>query len=425
MNGFAWRLCLYVSSFVLNLVIAKSLGAAASGKFYLLLNNIAFLVLFTSIGFDSAVAYFNSRKEAGTKILLWFSVAWAFIVTAGIFISYKLAVQFGFIGTHALGAFIIINTGSALLANCTASLLFSSNNNRTPNLIFTLMNAALILLLLVRYNGAATPEHYTKLYLIITAVPAIIFTIYILVTQKDTGTTALSQPMMKQVIAFSIQAFTYSMLYALLLRCDYWLVNYFCNRIELGNYLQATKLTQIILLVPSLASFSLFPMVVSEIHRQNDVQHKLLKLVSIYFYTGLALCIAIFLTGYWLFPLLYGNSFAHLFTIFILLSPGLLALAAAYPLATYFSGKNLIRIKIFSLILSIVILLCADVFLIPAYAAYGAAIGSSIAYSFYFGCLLWQFKKTHRFSIIGLLNIKPLIKENLSFVFNKNKQHEN
>src|SRR4051812_7666723 len=74
LNGFAWRLCLYVSSFILNIFIAKSLQADQAGVFYLLLNNIAFVVLLLSFGLDSAVAYFGSRKEIKSGNLLVLSI---------------------------------------------------------------------------------------------------------------------------------------------------------------------------------------------------------------------------------------------------------------------------------------------------------------------------------------------------------------
>jgi O-antigen/teichoic acid export membrane protein len=426
-NGFAWRLCLYVSSFILNIIIANNLGAERSGIFYLLLNNIAFVVLFLSFGLDSAVAYFTSRKEISTNRLLSLSIVWALLASGLLFLFYFGAVQFNLISPYELAPFIILNIGSSLLANFVAAILFSSEDNRTPNLTFTLMNVILIVLLPgnLFLKNIFTNVDFIKLYLLITALPSLVFVAWLFIRHTHLDFSRPDNSWIKKIISFSLQSFVYSLFYALLLRCDYWLVNYFCSPNDLGNYLQATKLTQVILLVPILSSFSLFPLIVTHIHQDKKIDTKLLKLVSIYFYIGLIMCTGVISIGYWIFPWLYGESFSKMYLSFVLLSPGILTLAAAYPLSTFFSGKNLIRVKIKALVFSIIILLCLDLVLIPRLGIYGAAISCTLAYGFYFFYLLSSFKKRHDFSMQELFKIRTIIKENIPGIFTKQGHHEN
>jgi O-antigen/teichoic acid export membrane protein len=419
LNGFAWRLCLYLSSFILNIFIAQSFGAEKSGVFYLLLNNLAFVVLLLSFGLESSVAYFNSRKEIPTHQLLSLSIFWSVFISVVLLVLYLTAVQLKLISAQELAPYLILNIFSSILANCLSSILFSSNDNSTPNLTLALINIGLILLLpgFPLAHFFSIQQDYTQQYLLLTASPSLIFIAYLFLKNIRFSFTKPSNFWIKKIIHFSLQSFAYSCLYALLLRCDYWLVNYFCSDHDLGNYLQTTKLSQIMLVIPTLVSFSLFPLIVSHIQQEINIENKLVKLISIYFYAGLCICIGLLLAGSFIFPWLYGPSFSKMYLTFILLSPGILFLAATYPLATFYSGKNLIRVKITALLFSILIIVVLDLLLIPWFNIYGAAIASSIAYCFYFTYLLLYFKKNHPFKLEEVLNIKRIIKENMPVFF--------
>ncbi len=427
LNGFAWRLCLYISSFVLNIFIANNFQAEHAGTFYLLMNNIAFVVLFLSLGLDSAISYFGSRKEISAATLLMISICWTLFACALLAFSYRIAINFHSIGSHPLAPWILLNAGCTLLANCTSSILFAQNDNQTPNFVFTVINILLVLLL--PGNGLTGPatghEYYTKIYLAISSLPAIVFVLYLFVKNPRKDFSLPQRSLSVKMFQFSMQAFIYSVLYMLLLRCDYWLVNYFCNADDLGNYMQATKISQIILLVPTLASFALFPLIVSHIHEEKAVADKLIKLVSIYFYVGLTMCAVVIATGYWIFPLLYGPTFSRMYGSFVLLSPGILMLAAAYPLSTYFSGKNMIRVKITALTFSILLLLALDLVLIPQLNIFGAAISGTIVYVFYFAYLLFKFRQSHPFKLVEILKPGPIIRQNIQAILKSNAGEKN
>ncbi|MEO6730273.1 MAG: polysaccharide biosynthesis C-terminal domain-containing protein [Ferruginibacter sp.] len=425
LNGFTWRLGLYASSFILNIFIANNFGAEGSGIFYLLLNNIAFVVLFTSLGLDSAIAYFTSRKEIGTSQLLSLSIVWSLVASGALVLLYFACVQLNIVAPYDLAPFIIINIGCTLLANCVASILFATDDNSTPGLTFTLINVLLIVLLPgVLVNNIVANTEYIKLYLFVTALPAVVFVACLYFRSIRFGVSRPDNYWLKKIASFSLQSFVNNMFYALLLRCDYWLVNYYSTDNDLGNYLQATKLTQIILLVPTLASFSLFPLITSHIHQSKKIDTKLLKLVSIYFYIGVVMCTGVIAVGYWVFPLLYGQGFSKMYLCFVLLSPGVLMLAAAFPIATFFSGKNQIRLRVIALFFSIVLLVVLDLLLIPRFNIYGAAIAGTVAYSFYFFYLLFQFKKLHDFQMMELLDIRPILQQNFLGLFTKKNKDE-
>lgn len=425
-NGLIWRFCYYLSAFVLNVLISHNLGAAKSGIFYLLLNNLAFIVLFLSIGIDSAIGYFNARKEIKSNQLFTISILCCVASLLLVSIAYLLAVKWNVIEHQPDAAYYLVYIIASLLTAFLSALVFSMGNNKTPAVILTVTNIVLLFLLPINplLQNVVDETLYTKLYLLFASLPALLFVLYVL--QKRIFITSVLPPgkLMNQFLKFAFQSFVFTLLYTLLLRCDYWIVNYFCSDADLGNYLQTSKLNQLILLVPALISFTLFPLIVSQLHEEKMVEAKVVKLSSIYFYIGSAICIGIFSIGFWILPILYGQSFYKMYPLFLLLSPGMLLLAASYPFNAFFSGKNLIKINIKATIIAIIVMLVADFILIPRFGIYGAAIGSSLGYSLYFIYLLLIFKKNHPFKFVLMFNIIKLLKENRETLFTNQVSNE-
>jgi O-antigen/teichoic acid export membrane protein len=291
-NGFLWRICYYASSFILNILISHYLGAAKSGVFYLLLNNLAFVVLLLSIGIDSAIGYFNARKEFQPSQLLTLSICWSFISIAILWIVYAVLVKFNLTSALPDEAYLIIYIAGSLITTFLSSLIFSLGDNKTPGVVLGISNLFLVFLLPSNplFSHLISIETYTNIYLVFALFPAIIF-IVVLKTKKISLSFSLP-PLInwKPFFQFAMQSFAFSILYILLLRCDYWIVNYFCSDADLGNYLQASKLNQLITLVPTLISFTLFPLIVSQVHQQKMVEIKVVKLARVYFFIGLHIC---------------------------------------------------------------------------------------------------------------------------------------
>ncbi len=407
LNGFAWRLSLYVSSFILNICVANYLGAGKTGEFYLLISNLTYIILFFSAGIDGAIGYFNARKEIDPGKLFFFSIVWSLIAAVFIFLIYTVLINFSVLPGQSYVFIIVLYLFGNLLTNFLSALIYSMHNNKAPNIIFTVVNVLLISFVLFKpFSAFDFDAWFVPIYLLSGPVLAIIFTGFLIKKRIFPLATIPSQVYQQKFFSFAGKAFLFSMLYALLLRCDYWLIDFFCSESALGNYIQTTKLNQVIMFVPALASFTLFPLVVTGVHNDEEVEKKIGKLLNVYFYISLILCIVIAIGGYWVFPYLYGKSFSQMYPLFLLLAPGLILLACSSPLSTLFSGKDLLYFNIKSISIAILIMISADLILIPAFNVYGAAAGSTLAYASYFFMLISRFRKIHHFPLVELLQIK-------------------
>ena len=94
-------------------------------------------------------------------------------------------------------------------------------------------------------------------------------------------------------------------------------------------------------------------------------------------------CLFLVLTGKWLFPYVFGESFVDMYRPFLFLIPGILALSGIFTITAYFAGKNRIKFNIIGSVLALVVIFIGDIIFIPVYGINAAAWVSSIGYIVY------------------------------------------
>ena len=83
---------------LLNIAIARVLGADLSGSLYFFLNNLYLAILIGSISLDAGITYFVSKGELDETKLASFSLLWALIISLFISASF-LVLQIGNTGS--------------------------------------------------------------------------------------------------------------------------------------------------------------------------------------------------------------------------------------------------------------------------------------------------------------------------------------
>ena len=117
--------------------------------------------------------------------------------------------------------------------------------------------------------------------------------------------------------------------------------------------------------LPGIVSSAVFPRTASG--QRAEVFNMLETITkSILLFTGFV-CVVLAATGKWLFPFVFGPSFANMYIPFVLLIPGILAIAALNPLVAYYSGKNKLRVNLQGSLLALVLISTGDAVFIPRY----------------------------------------------------------
>jgi O-antigen/teichoic acid export membrane protein len=106
---------------------------------------------------------------------------------------------------------------------------------------------------------------------------------------------------------------------------------------------------------------------------------------------------------------------------FLLLIPGIIAIATLYPFTAYYAGKNRVPENIKGSLLALVVIISGDLLLVPLWGISGAALVSSAGYIAYEIYILRQFKKEYGIKISDCFIIKKEDWQQLSTLIKSKK----
>jgi O-antigen/teichoic acid export membrane protein len=392
-----WKALSLLFLFILNVLFARYYAAAATGWVFYLFTVNSFIIQLFGFSLDSGVAYYTARKSMRESRLMNFSLLWTLIVsliTLAMYlvyssihptrVEYPIAYPVAFVAGNMLIAF-----GNAIY--------YSRYDFITPNVLSLLVNVSLIVALIFsfEYSKVEKSMSFVPLYFYSFLVHGLIlFFLLFIVSKEEKFLMSVTQKNMKKLFRYSSYAFVANLLFLGITRIDYFFIRHYNTAVELGNYIQVSKIAQLLFILPAMISTVIFPFVASG--EQPDIKGNInrfsFRLLLIYS----AICIVLAASGYWLFPLVFGPSFSKMYMPFLLLIPGILSISGLYPYTAYFAGDNRIRVNIAGSFLAFIFIVVADYLFIPEYGINAAALISSIGYFIYYCYVFLVFKKETR-----------------------------
>jgi len=180
-------------------------------------------------------------------------------------------------------------------------------------------------------------------------------------------------------------------------RLDAFILLYFLNAAAVGIYSIGVTISQMLWYVSNSINTVLFPhLAASKDEDRNIVAAKMLK-HSLYANGMVALGLVV--AAYPLIRVLYGSAFTEAYGVFLVLAPGLLSDSVGRSLAVWLKGRGKPLMMSWSSAASLVLNVGLNFAFIPSYGIYGAALASSISYSFRAAILLVLFYRHTRISL--------------------------
>ena len=399
-----WRGLYYVSAFVINILIARHFQASISGSVYYISSIYALVLLLASLSFESGIIYFSAKAEIPADRLFNFSILWSFIIGLITFIIVSLFFKKVYDGISPglmLVSAVMFITGNLLITYC-SGFFYAANSFIVPNII--IIAGTLVLIILIPYNGrsvlpAINDENYFYVYFSTFFVLGLCMAVAARIKYVSSFSFKfLSAAQLQMLFRYCGLAFTGNIIFFLLYRIDYFFVERYCTAEQLGNYIQVSKLVHLFFVLPTILASAVFPITAGG--RKEEAIDKLLTLLSrsiflLYVFT----CLVLALTGQWLFPFVFGDSFADMYQTFLWLIPGILSLSGIFTLTAYFAGKNRIKVNIIGSVYALMIIVTGDLLFIPQYGIQAAAIVSSAGYMAYQVYIIVVFKKEYKISV--------------------------
>ena len=377
--------------------------------------------LMSGLSLESGLTYFGAKGVIGYGKLFTISIFWAFIAGAVLFLFTRLHEPgYFFMDEKIFDKGILFFVVGNMLSSYGTALFFSQKNFIIPNVIN--LCVTVILIFIFPYGGRSilpgiTDDNYFYFYFLGFLSQGILTLLaFVLQSKTHIRIELLQRREFYQLMKFSATAWLGNIIFFLLYRIDYWFVAKFCTATELGNYIQVSKLAQLFFFVPAMFASVIFPLTAAG---DNRAIFNLLSLFSRGFlFVYSIVCLLLILSGYWLFPFVFGESFSGMYIAFLLYVPGILSLGTLYSLTAYNSGNDKISLNLKGSLYALIFVTIANFFVVPKFGIPGAAAVCSAGYILYQVYLLRQLKiselvNLHSFFFIRMSDfakIKTLLK---------------
>lgn len=402
-------------SFVVTVLIVRLLGAQGNGIYSLFIANTAIIVLIVSFSFNSGLTYYSAKNEFSPLTL--FNSAFVILCIQVILI---LAAEKIFQAIFGFSFYVDIYSAEfsfwgwlylfAILLNGYVSAIFTGNKwFNTLNIITVITNIIFITVFAFLFfkNHSYSIQNtlaILKTYIVLIALQALLNLIILLKKIKFRFRfTFLKPAQFKLVFMYAGVAFFSNLFQFFAYRMDYWFVNYFQNKDELGLYALASKLNQVLWLLPMTIAAVIIPFTVSD---SDELAEKVKTILRLQFNSYIFLGILLAITSPVLIPFIFGNDFQGTVLPFIILLPGVIIFTLTTILAAYFAGINRQDINLKISFFCFFTILIGDILLVPKFGIKGAAVASCIGYSLSGFASVYVFSKKLGWNFQELLLIK-------------------
>jgi len=390
-----WRGLYFFSILLINIWIARYFAAEKSGQIFYIINNLSLLLLIASISLESGATYYVASGKLEASLMANFCLVWAtgisLIAVAGWgVVLYMIHSSFLQNPVFLLSGFFFIL--GVLFTTYFTALFYAKKEFGLPNKILFLVNITLIIFLILGKSNETIRTLFIEIYFFSFFLQGWLLRIFFFRKYPYSGEQMLpDRPILKMVIRYSLFALVANLVYFLVNRTDYWFVEYFCSQKDLGNYIQASKLAQMLVILPAILGSTLFSLFSS--NEKSGIHAQLTVVIRVLLWMNAGFCFLILATGWYVIPLLFGSSFNIMYLLFLFLIPGVLCITINYPLSAWFSAADKIKINLQSAIIALFVICIGDLLMLPHFGVKAAPIVSSAGYFSYFSYTIYMFRK--------------------------------
>lgn len=379
--------------FISSIIITRILGAAGRGENAIFSNSIAFAVLFFGFSISSTIPYFiNSGKVKAEEILstmiIYILGSTLFVYFALLLLEYYGKLNWALPDTiqSSTYKFIFIGIYFTSLVNGVLTNFLSAYKKFKEISVYSVVFQFLPVIIYVLLYFNVIPYNHDnpfKIVVNITAILAGVSTLALIILLIRVLSVWPSKKLIpirliKQFVLFSSMAYVGNVATFFNYKLDFWVVDAYCGKSQLGVYSLAAQLSQLLWMLPSAISTVLYAYA-SNLSNEEAVRYTI-KLKQIAFYGTLFFAITGLILSYFFIPVLYGKEFSFVFNLMCIFCIGVIPFSIPTVLASLFAAKGNFKISFWVSLLVFVISTIMYFILIPKFGLLGGAFASSIAY---------------------------------------------
>lgn len=397
-----WRGFYFFSLLLVNIFLSRYLKAAGAGNLYFLTIIFSFSQVVLGLSIEAGITFFASANIINRNRLIGLAGVWS--VAAGVLITLIVYVFFildnslsdSLVHSYSIYGFFYV-TGQCLMSYITA-LYYTRENYFLPNFLLAAVNLIYILFI-PGMNGhtPSDPGTVIFLYFFTFLLSGFVLFVSFLIKNKKEGPVGLpSGDMIRRFLKYCFTALAANVIFFLVYRIDYLFVNAspVCTAGDLGNYIQVSKLGQMMLIVPQIIASVVFPRTASGIEPLR-LSNSIMLMARLFSQLFLAVFIVILVAGQYLFIQVFGPTFNEMRVPMLILIPGIFSLSVLALLSAHFSGTDMLKVNVRGAVFALIVMVTGDFFFVPLYGIVAAAIISTISYTVNLAYSLAVFNRHH------------------------------
>jgi len=367
------------------------LGTIGRGELALFITSLNFLSTFFGISLNYSLLYITSSQKFDLSKTLKTSFIISFILVVLCVVLFMTErffdIHFFFQNKSILVNVLLLFTFLQMLISgilggvMTGKLLFTPL--QISSMVLSVVNvglyAAYFLYVWHKIRNGIPFENFIVVYAAIAFLPMLVnlYLFYRYVKLSNTpGLLNFSQ--IKFIISYAAVAYTANVFLFFTAKMDFYLVNHFTSKGELGIYALAVNLTRLIYLIPlGISSVMIAYNASDDLERVINNINKLLR-VSTFIVLAAGL-LALPVVDFFI-PLFYGSDFVRSASVFKILLAGMIPLSAIQILTSFFGGRARLIHNLISMIVLFSFTILFDYLLIPRWGIIGASWANVGAY---------------------------------------------
>lgn len=383
---FGIRIAHYGIALASAVIIARLLGPEGKGILNLVMIFNATLTLIFAFGLSNSLVFHTGRKKYEPGRLLSVCLFWIIAIllvsvpASLIFVKLTLKSVFRDIGISYLAAGIAIFAvglfNLVLLASARGmeKVYISASIPLIQGLTSLSILFALVYFFGLGVKGAFIAYFATELLTFFILASAVIpkagFASFI---------PSYDKAITKDLFNIGLKSYSAGLTQHLNYRLDVFVINYFLNPAQVGIYSTGVSIAEMVLMVPSVICFILFP-------KASNCDRETASRLAVSFvrrgaWISLSAALFICLASPFLIPLLFGEAFAFSKYVVFVLAPGIVILTFSWVLGAYFEGTGKPQIVFYATSAALPFTLILNLLFIPNWGILGAAAASVVSYS--------------------------------------------
>jgi len=398
-------------NFLVGLFIAAISGTETFGVISLMVVNAAVFSIVSGLGADSAIVWHGASQKLNSEKIFSFTFFSAlfqvilYLIFSLLFFSMTSRLLLSQQHSFAFYFYELIYFSGLILIDKYTSLFYASHRMENCNKLLSGVTLfCMIAIVLIRYKILNINLPPFSLLCLTTFIQAVGLVILFHSVNSRLTIVRISTHDLRSLFNFSIVVFITNLVQFFAYRADYWLINYFRGESELGIFSQANRFAQMLWVLPNILAAMLIPLIAAP---GGDFNEKgVIRLVRVINYSNFLVIGVIVLIALLTYDLFLPVSFSAGFFPLLLMIPGYYFFCINILLAAFFSSRRLLWVNLIGSSLCFIVIILADLILIPAFGIQGAAIADSIAYSAAAIFSIISFMRHTSFSFADLFRIR-------------------